>query len=1005
GENSVLTATSDIPGSSFLWSTGAITASITVSPAATTTYNVTVTSPEGCVSTGEVTVNVFPNPVLTITASSGAICFGDPSVISVSSSIAATTFEWSTGETTANITVSPASTSTYFITGTSANGCTGTASIEIIVNPLPVISVAASDANICVGENSVLTATSDIPGSSFLWSTGAITASITVSPAATTTYNVTVTSPEGCVSTGEVTVNVFPNPVLTITASDIEICNGASATINASSNISGTAFEWNTGSTNSSITVGPNTTTTYSITGTAANGCIGTTNIEIIVNPLPTITTTVTDSIICDGESVTLTAFSDITGSTYQWSTGASTPEIIVAPNLTNTYYLTVTSPEGCVSTANSTITVNPNPIASIIPSSGAICMGSTATLTVNSNIAINSYLWNTAETNPSIIVTPATTSIYTVTITTAEGCSGTSDISVFVNPLPDISVTAPAAAICIGSSLDLTANSNHPSTGYEWSTGQTTPSINVSPAASSTYSVTGTDINGCTGEAEFIVTVNPLPDINIVSAQNEICEGMSVELTATSNIPDTDFEWNTGQTSSSIIVSPPASTTYEVTGTDANGCTGSNRITIQVNPNPTVTINPNSLTICPGDTATLNASSAMAITYAWNTGATTTSISVWPSNTSSYSVTGTDINGCIGIAAATVVVRNAPVIVVSPYNPKICYGDSVTLIASGAVLYDWTPATGLNTNVGHIVTSSPDSTTTYIVAGVDLYGCQGSTNVTVTVHPIPTVDFRADETDICQATVVHFSGMASPSIQSWEWDFGDPASGASNSSSMQNPMHAFFETGTYTIGLSVVTTAGCKNSIQKPSYIIVHPNPIASFARTPDITTLEYPTIQFYDQSLGEKSRLWDFDDPGSGLDNNSIAKNPTHTYSASGEYWATLFVENEWGCLDSVSNRIIINPTWDEYIPSAFSPNGDGNNDVFRPMGFNIDFTQYQMYIYDRWGKEIFDTDNIEEGWDGRVNDHGETVQQDVYVYLIILTDISGLEHQFIGHVTVVK
>ncbi|HPS82804.1 MAG TPA: PKD domain-containing protein, partial [Bacteroidales bacterium] len=307
--------------------------------------------------------------------------------------------------------------------------------------------------------------------------------------------------------------------------------------------------------------------------------------------------------------------------------------------------------------------------------------------------------------------------------------------------------------------------------------------------------------------------------------------------------------------------------------------------------------------------------------------------------------------------------------------------------------------------NVGNIVVSSPDSTITYIVAGVDLYGCLGSSNITVTVHPIPTVDFRADETNICQATVVHFTGMASPSIQSWVWDFGDPAAGASNSSSMQNPMHAYFETGTYTVGLSVTTTAGCKNSIQKPSYIIVHPNPIASFARTPDITTLEYPTIQFYDQSLGEKTRLWDFDDPGSGLDNNSITKNPTHIYSAEGEYWATLFVENEWGCMDSVSNRIIINPTWDEYIPTAFSPNGDGNNDIFRPMGFNIDFTQYKMYIYDRWGKEIFDTDNIEEGWDGRVNDHGETVQQDVYVYLIILTDITGLEHQFIGHVTVVK
>jgi gliding motility-associated-like protein len=103
--------------------------------------------------------------------------------------------------------------------------------------------------------------------------------------------------------------------------------------------------------------------------------------------------------------------------------------------------------------------------------------------------------------------------------------------------------------------------------------------------------------------------------------------------------------------------------------------------------------------------------------------------------------------------------------------------------------------------------------------------------------------------------------------------------------------------------------------------------------------------------------------------------------------------------------SSTALIVRSQDEYIPTAFSPNGDGNNDIFRPMGFNIDFTKYKMYIYDRWGKEIFMTDNIEVGWDGRVKGHGEIVQQDVYVYLIILTDINGLEHHFIGHVTVVK
>ncbi len=711
------------------------------------------------------------------------------------------------------------------------------------------------------------------------------------------------------------------------------------------------------------------------------------------------------DSVICEGESVTLIATSDIAGSTFAWSSGGNTPQIMVTPTLTTTYFVTVTSPMSCNSTAEITITVNPNPIPTIIPSTSAVCLGSSATLTCNTNIVVDSYMWNTAETTPAIVVTPSMLTNYSITVTTVEGCSGIADMQIDTYPLPLVDISTGNAEVCFGSSANLVASSNHSGTTYLWSNGANTAQVNVTPQATATFTVTGTDSNGCIDTAQFTVIVNPLPIVSITPNQSEVCEGMSVELTAISSNQGTNFMWSTGEQTVSIIVTPPSAATYYVTGTDANGCTGSNRATVQVNPNPVVLINPNTFTICSGDTVQLSAFSATATAYEWNTGATTSSVFVWPNATTTYSVTGTDAKGCIGIANAIVNVRNAPTIVVNPTNPKLCYGESVTLVASGAVLYDWNPNKYLNTNVGAVVIATPEETTTYIVSGVDLYGCQGAAEVTVIVNPIPTIDFTANSTDICMATVVHFNGQTSPAIQSWSWDFGDPASGASNGSSLQNPMHAYFETGTYTVGVSVVTTEGCKNMIQKPSYIVVHPNPIASFLRTPDITTLEYPTIQFFDQSLGNKSLLWNFDDPGSGLNNLSVAENPTHTYSAEGEYWVTLFVENEWGCLDSVSNRIIINPKWEEYIPSAFSPNGDGNNDYFRPYGFNIDFTEFTMFIFDRWGKEIFESHDIEVAWDGRVDGKGDVVQQGVFVYLIVLKDVTGLEHQFIGHVTVIK
>ncbi len=801
------------------------------------------------------------------------------------------------------------------------------------------------------------------------------------------------------------TVTVFDNPVLSISSTALEICNGSSASLTVSSSIPGTTFVWSTGATTPVINVNPTSTTTYTVTGTSANGCTGTASFQLVVNPLPVVTVSANDSVICLGESILLTATSDIAGSTFDWNTGAQTPQINVSPLVSSQYSITVTSPEGCTSTGVVPITVNPNPSASIIPSSGAVCLGSSATLTVNTDIPVTEYLWNTAETTPIIVVTPAVQSNYTITVTTGFGCTGTADILIGVNALPVVGISSPDTSICFGSSTDLMATSNHPSTTFEWSTGATGALISVTPSLTETYTVTGTDINGCTGVDVIEVVVNPNPVVSITPNQSEVCEGMSIDLTASSSNPNTGFVWSTGETTTLITVTPATTTTYYVTGTDANGCTGTNRATVQVNPNPTVQVNPASITICPGDTVTLTASSPTAGAYEWSNGATVPAITVWPAQTTTYTVTATDSKGCFGVATALVNVRNAPVITVNPNNPSLCHGESVTLVASGAVLYDWTPAEGLNTNVGAVVIATPDSTTTYLVSGVDLYGCLGESQVTVRVSPIPSVDFVANSTDICMATVVHFSGQASPSIQSWNWDFGDPASGPSNSSALQNPMHTYFETGTYTVGLSVVTTDGCKNMIQKPSYIVVHPNPIASFIRTPDITTLENPTIQFFNQSLGQQSLLWNFDDPGSGLNNISVAQNPTHTYSAEGEYWVTLFVENQWGCLDSTSNRIIINPKWEEYIPTAFTPNNDGNNDFFRPYGFNIDFTEYSMYIYDRWGKQIFETNDIEKAWDGRVNGEGEIVQQDVYVYLIILKDVTGLEHQFIGHVTVIK
>ncbi|NLL27265.1 MAG: PKD domain-containing protein, partial [Bacteroidales bacterium] len=664
-----------------------------------------------------------------------------------------------------------------------------------------------------------------------------------------------------------------------------------------------------------------------------------------------------------------------------------------------------VTSPEGCVDSLTTTIIVNPNPTPTIVSSSSEICFGFAAQLTCNTDMPVTSYLWNTNETIPSISVYPNTTSTYSVTVTTEKGCTGTAEIPITVNSLPEIYIIAPSNKICIGSDIILTGESNNNSVTYVWSTGENSNSITVSPLQTTSYTVIGTDENGCKDTTSLTITVNPLPIITLTASNAEVCDGNSTEIFASSNTPNTTYLWNTGETTSTVTVTPTVTSTYSIIGTDPNGCVGNSEILISVLPRPSLEISSPSETICKGDTTSLTANSPQAVSFAWSTSENSSTIVVSPNLTTTYSVIVTDIHGCTSTEKSTVTVRELPILTINNNDPNVCYGSSITLVVSGATLYDWSPSDGLNTNIGSTVIASPDTTTSYTVSGIDLYGCASTTNVVVTVNPLPTVDFTADERDICMATIVHFKGTSDLDIKEWAWNFGDAISGSSNTTYVQNPTHTFFETGSYTISLTATTTKGCKSTARKPNFIIVHPNPIASFTRTPDITTLDNPVISFYNQSLGENKYLWNFDDPGSGLYNNSIEENPTHKYSVEGIYWVTLLVENEWGCIDTVENRVIINPDWEKFIPSAFTPNNDGKNDYFRPMGFNIDYSEYSMYIYNRWGKEIFATNDIEDAWDGRVNRSGEIVPQGVYVYIIIIKDIRGIEHQFVGHVTVVK
>jgi hypothetical protein len=317
---------------------------------------------------------------------------------------------------------------------------------------------------------------------------------------------------------------------------------------------------------------------------------------------------------ICSGASTSITASGG--ASTYQWMPGnIINPTINVSPTSNTTYTVTGTDNYGCTLSKTSTINVNalPSVVVTTTPSPATVCAGGTVTLDASGTAT--SYSWTDGINTPSngVAFTPFSSSTYTVTGTDGNGCTATSTIAVTVNPLPTIGVTSlpSPASVCSGSSVTLNGTG---ATSYTWTDGVNTPADGVAfiPTSNSTYTVTGTDGNGCTGTNTIAVTVNSLPTVGASSLPSPatVCQGSNVTLNGAGAL---SYTWTDGVNTPTdgVAFAPASSSTYTVTGTDGNGCTGTSTLDVTVNivPAPTaVTATPSS--ICAGASSDLNATS-----------------------------------------------------------------------------------------------------------------------------------------------------------------------------------------------------------------------------------------------------------------------------------------------------------------------------------------------------------------------------------------------------------
>ncbi len=418
----------------------------------------------------------------------------------------------------------------------------------------------------------------------------------------------------------------------------------------------------------------------------------------------------------CVGQAISLTDLSTNTPTTWSWTMlGATTPSSIIKnPTVTYTaagiYTVTLISSNATGTGLPLTQTISVGNSPTVIATSASVCSGSS--ITINASGA-TSYSWSTGATAASINVSPTITTQYTVT-GNSGGCAKTTTTSITVSPGPSITATSNPNAICAGQTAILIASG---ATTYSWSTGPTTASTSVSPISTTQYSVTGTSL-GCSKTTTISITVSPIPTVTAVSSSSTICSGQTATLTASGA---TTYSWSTGPTTTSISVSPMSTTLYSVTGTA--GCSKTTTISITVSPIPTVTAVSSSSAICSGQIATLTASGA--VTYSWNTGATSVNINVNPIATTQYSVVGTS-GLCSKTTSIVLNVNPNPSINIASSSSVICAGQTATLIANGATTYSWsTGALTSNINV------TPTVTTIYSVTGTNSFGCTNTSTIT----------------------------------------------------------------------------------------------------------------------------------------------------------------------------------------------------------------------------------------------------------------------------------
>ncbi|MCF8257068.1 MAG: PKD domain-containing protein [Flavobacteriales bacterium] len=1022
--------------------------------------NLAVTDADGCSNAATLPVEIYalPDPMF----ASVSVCNGEPmDMIDVSqdpNGISTTDWQLGDGTTASTPLVShlyPAA-GTYNVTleVTSGVGCTDQVTQQVMVFPNPVADLTFSE--VCAGQVTQLNDASTVGAPSmidtWMWDIGnnGITDYQTQNAQHTFglggTYNVTLTvaTDFGCEHAVTVAVISDPNPVAS--ASATEACLGLPNDFTDLSAIASgtvTGWDWDFGDGNTSTAQHPQHTYaafgTYNVTLTVTSdlGCTDITAVNAMVHELPVPSFAPINA--CHAANFPFANTSTIgAGSIAGWAWDFGDGGTSAAQNPTHTYpafgtydvQLTATSAEGCIDSISQSITLHDNPQAGFeVP---PVCQMEPVQLLDTSIIGEGSIVaWNwtfagggtSAVQNPTHAFLTSSNVNVTLTVTSDFGCTGTTTRPVTVFPKPAAAFSAPD--VCLNEETVITDQSTVASGTidlFEWElsdgTTETLPDFNhlfVSPGIYDITLMVETD-QGCRDTIIQQTEVHQLPDADFTFS--DVCletEAMFTDGSTANSGTLNLWQWDFGDGEDATGQGPqphsyPVADDYDVTlivGTTV-GCSDTLIQTLTIHPMPVADFTADS--VCFGvatqftnlSTVTTGSITSNVWEFGGGQGNETPAPSfLFPSN--GYTNVTLTVSTALGCFADTMKAIRVYVLPEPEFTAfDTCAGKQITftnlsIISEGAIASnDWTMGDGnlyTSTSPTHMYADG-DFYTVRLVTTSN-YGCVDSTSLVVEVYPLPVPSFTPEPNEGCVPLPVspnNTSTIASGySLAGYEWRFGN-----GSTAGVPNPTTTYTDEGSYDITLIATSAKGCVDSLTITDAVTAWPKPVADFVTDTLRYHMRFPKPRITEMSQGATVWHWDF---GDGTEYEEQV--PTHVYEEHGTYDIIQTVFNDFGCSDTFGIRVIVDPNLTFFIPSSFTPNGDGLNDGFFGTGEGIE--DYEMWIYNRWGQLIFYSKNKDRHWEGRFN--GNDVQVGVYSYKFIIKDITNRTKVYSGEVTIYR